>query len=61
MWNNPMPVILLVIFYLLFVMIGKRVMRDLPPVNVPSSILIAYNFFLVFLSLYMLEEVMKKL
>jgi hypothetical protein len=60
MWNNPMPVILLVIFYLLFVIIGKRVMRDLPPVNVPSSILIAYNFFLVFLSLYMFEEVIKK-
>jgi hypothetical protein len=47
----------LILFYYLFIVVGRRVMKNRAPVEVPISILFGYNFALVLLSLYMFEEV----
>ena len=57
MWNDPTAVIILVVSYLTFVIVGKRVMRDRPEFKVPTSVLFVYNIALVLLSVYMFEEV----
>ena len=57
MWNDPTAVIILVVSYLTFVIVGKRVMRDRPEFKVPTSVLFVYNIALVLLSIYMFEEV----
>lgn len=54
--NDP-TVLCLVIFYLLFVILGKRFMEHRKAVNVPVPVLFVYNFGLVIMSAYMLEEV----
>ena len=56
-WNDPTSVIALILGYLVFVVVGKKVMKHLPEVHVPASILFIYNFGLVLLSVYMFEEV----
>lgn len=56
-WNDPIPVLQILLAYLLIVTIGRRVMSYLPAVPVPVSFLFAYNFFLVILSAYMVEEI----
>lgn len=56
-WNDPRPVLSLVALYILFIIVGKRVMRDRPAINVPSYILFIYNFSLVLLSIYMFVEI----
>lgn len=56
-WNDPTPVISLLAVYLLFVLIGPKIMSFLPPVPIPSWFLFTYNFALVGLSIYMFEEI----
>jgi len=56
-WNDPRPVIGLILGYLLFVMIGPKIMSYLPPAPIPRWFLFVYNFALVGLSIYMFEEI----
>ena len=54
--SSPTPTAVLVGLYLLFVMIGPRIMKHRQPVNVKIPMMI-YNIFLVILSYYMFHEV----
>lgn len=56
-WNDPTPVLYLIVSYLLMVLSGKRIMSYLPEIKVPASILFIYNFGLVILSAYMFVEI----
>jgi hypothetical protein len=56
-WNDPTAAFSLVAGYILFVLLGKRIMQNFNPVHVSPHILFVYNFGLVLLSLYMFEEI----
>jgi len=54
--KDPKPVLGLVGFYLLFITVGKKFMQQRTAFNVPIAILFLYNFSLVILSIYIVEE-----
>lgn len=55
-WGDPRYATYILIAYVSFVLVGKRVMKNLPAVPVPEWILFVYNFGLVLLSGYMVIE-----
>lgn len=57
-WNDPIPIILLLSIYILFVSIGPKIMTRFPAVPIPTWFLFSYNFALVGLSIYMFEEIL---
>ena len=54
--SSPWPVLCLVMFYILAVVLGPRLMKTRDAFNI-KRILIIYNLFLVILSVYMMYEV----
>jgi len=54
--RTPEPSLLVVAAYLVFVVVGPRVMASRPPLNI-RSLIVAYNFAMVALSTYMSAEV----
>ena len=59
--KDPRPVLGLVGLYLLFITYGKKFMQQRTAFNVPIAILFLYNFSLVILSIYIVEEVWNRL
>lgn len=53
--RTPEPALLVVVAYLVFVLVGPRVMSSRPPLNM-RSLIVAYNFAMVLLSVYMCAE-----
>lgn len=51
-WESPLPVFALCAFYILFVSIGKKIMKNREEIYVPPAILFIYNIGLVILSIY---------
>ena len=51
MMDSPIPSALICISYVIFVLVGQRVMKDREPFKL-KGILIFYNFFMVALSGY---------
>ena len=58
--DGPGQVLMLAAGYLVFAILGPRVMKHFPAVNVPAFILFAYNFGLSLLSLYIVVQVRNK-
>ena len=53
--RTPEPMLIIVLLYLAFVVIGPRVMENRPPMDL-KKLIVAYNFVLVGLSGYMCAE-----
>ena len=56
-WNDPKAVLLSVIFYILFVIYGRKYMESRKAIHIPMSVMVVYNLGLVVLSAYMFYEV----
>lgn len=56
-WGTPVPVLACILGYFIFIFSAKRYMKHRQAFNISNSFRIAYNMALVFLSLYMFEEI----
>lgn len=54
--RTPEAALLVVAAYLIFVLVGPRIMSSRPPLNM-RSLIVAYNFAMVVMSAYMCAEV----
>lgn len=56
--EDPRPVLAIIGFYLFFIVYGKKYMENRAAFNVPVWILFSYNFSLVVLSVYIVQQVL---
>jgi len=56
--NDPRPVLAIIGAYLFFVIYGQKYMQNRPAFNVPVWVLFSYNFSLVILSIYIVQQVL---
>jgi hypothetical protein len=57
LWGDPIPAAALAFIYFIIVTLGPRYMRHQKAFHIPLWILFTYNMSLVFLSVYIVEQV----